>query len=200
MDDNNTAPAAPTQTTTPPKETTVVGFAITVQLGDPPQDVTLTAPTTTDVAKTGMYFALPPGATVTLGTLKDLIGWLNQQLASVGVTIPTDANGWPSALADIFNGILNTRVTVNRFAVAQDPKPEGATDSPPLRFDLEVTGVAMDPADPTKIKAIPVFGLFKVVGGGIALTHSYENAPDTWTAVPSGAAPKALPDAAPATP
>ena len=185
-----------TATTTPAAETTTVGFAITVLLGDPAHEVTITAPSMADVAKNGMYFALPQGATVTLGSLKKLISWLNNKLKAAGLemTIPTNADGWPDPLDKIFNGILNTQVSVNRFAVAQDPTPEGGT-APPLRFDLEVTGVAMN-EDASKAEPIDIFGIFSVVGGGVALTRSYENAPTTWTAVSSGTTQKELTETA----
>ena len=170
---------------TTPATTTEVGFAITVQLGNPPQNVTITAPDLTDIATKGLYFALPPGTTITLGTLRTLITWLNGKLPS-GVQIPTDTSGWPTQLATIFNGVLDTVVTVERFAVAQDPKPTPTGDYPPLRFDLEVTAA---PATP-----ISIFDMFSVVGGGIGVIRSYAGAPNTWTpVVTGGTTPAALP-------
>ena len=175
--------------------TTSVDFNITVALGSQGKQVTIYAQDLTDVATKGLYFSLPPDTIITLGTLADLITWLNTQLTAAGVTLTipaTAGSGWPQAIADIYNGILNTVVTVETFSLAQDPQVNGVY--PPLRFDLEVSGIAMDTTvNPPVPKPIPILGnLFSVVGGGIGLNRTYPGAP----ALPAtNGTPPALPPA-----
>lgn len=167
----------PKPTPTPVTTETTVDFNITIALGANNEQVTIYAKDLANIPTKGMHFALPPGTKITLGSLKSLIAWLNTQLAAAGagITIPVNADGWPEALASIYNGVLNTVVKVDKFTLDQDPKKGDI--SPPMRFQLEVSGLAMDPADPTKPKPIPVLGLFSVVGGGIGLTRTYPGAP-----------------------
>jgi hypothetical protein len=172
--------ATPPTPPTLPATTTSVDFNITLELGNPPQQVTIFAKDLADVATKGLHFALPPGTVITLGSLKDLIAWLNTQLTNAGVTGVTipDAAGpdWPTSIADIFNGVLNAVVTVTRFTLDQDAKVAGAF--PPLRFTLDVTGLAVNGSGaPTPIPIIS--NLFSVVGGGIGLTRTYVGAPTT---------------------
>jgi hypothetical protein len=169
----------------PVTATTSVGFNITIGLGSQGKQVTIYAQDLADIATKGLYFSLPPATIIEMGTLADLITWLNTQLTAAGVTlaIPTTAgSGWPQAIADIYNGILNTVVSVDTFSLAQDPQVGGVY--PPLRFDLEVTGIAMDTSvSPPVPKPIPILGnLFSVVGGGIGLIRTYPGAP----ALPAG--------------
>jgi hypothetical protein len=158
--------------------TTSVDFSLTLALGNPPQSVTIYAADLDSVATKGLHFALPPGTVVTLGTLNTLITWLNAQLAAAGisVTIPTTAGtDWPTVIQNVFNGILNTEVTVTLFILDQDPK-DADGNYPPLRFSLDVTGTALDAqGKPTPISIID--GLFAVSGGGIGLTRTYPGAP-----------------------
>jgi len=170
--------------------TTTVDFSLTLALGDPPQSVTIYAADLDSVATKGLHFELPPGTVVTLGTLTTLITWLNAQLqkAGISVTIPTSAGtGWPTVIQNVFNGILNTQVTVTLFILDQDPK-DADGNYPPLRFSLDVTGTAIDGQGQPKPISI-IDGLFAVSGGGIGLTRTYPGAP----ALPAGQTPQQLP-------
>jgi hypothetical protein len=171
-----------TGTGTAPATSTSVDFNITLELGNPPKQVTIFAQDLADVATKGLHFALPPDTIITLGSLKDLITWLNAQLVKAGITdatIPSAAGAdWPQSIADIFNGVLTAVVQVTRFTLDQDPKIGTPPAFPPLRFTLDVTGTAVDAnGDP---KPIPIIkDLFSVVGGGIGLSHTYAGAPIT---------------------
>jgi hypothetical protein len=177
-------PATPTTPTTPgpaPASSTAVDFNITLELGNPPQAVTIFAKDLADVATKGLHFALPPDTTITLGSLKNLIDWLNAQLETAGAganLIPNAAgSSWPDYIATIFNGILTAVVTVTRFTLDQDAKLADGT-YPPVRFTLDVTGTAVNSAGvPTPIPIIN--NLFSVVGGGIGVTRTYVGAPTT---------------------
>ena len=131
--------------------------------------VTLYASDLAQVAQRGITFELPVGTSVSLGTLKDLLEWFNSKIGSN--SIPTQADSaWPPQIQAIFNGVLNVETKVTRFRFRQDPKVNDVYPTP--EFKLALTGLAMDPDNPTKPKPIPFGGIFSVVGGGIGIERT----------------------------
>ena len=151
--------------------TTTTDFNITIRLGDnADSDVTLYAADLGKVAENGLYFALPEGAQITVGTLKGLIDWLNKQPGMPQIP-NTAGEGWPDAIKSIFDGVLNVSTAVTKFVFYQGPKDDTTEVYPPAAFTLGVTGTAMDPDHLDKPKPIPFGGLFSVVGGGIGVSR-----------------------------
>ncbi|GFN32234.1 hypothetical protein [Paenibacillus xylaniclasticus] len=152
------------------------GFNITLGLGQDNKAVNITAEDISDIKTKGIHFELPADTTVELGSLSDLIGWLNQQLKSIGVdvSLPSAASpDWPTVIKNIFDGILNTKVTVTKLCLDQDPQ-DAEGNYPPIRLILAVTGQAVDPKNPDTPKPIQIIdGLFSVIGGGISLDRNY---------------------------
>ena len=146
------------------------GFNITLGLGKNNDQVTIG---TSDISKIGtedLIFQLPPDTKVTIGSLTDFITWLNGQLkTSIGATapqFPTAAGAdWPDFLTKIFNGILNTEVSVTRLILEQDKK-DATGAYPPLVVHLSVVAIA---ATPIQI----LDGLFSIVGGGLIFDRTY---------------------------
>ena len=79
-------PATPTTPTTPgtaPATSTAVDFNITLELGNPPQAVTFPR-TWRTWPPGGCTLPCPRTPPITLGSLKNLIDWLNAQLETAG--------------------------------------------------------------------------------------------------------------------
>ncbi|MCM3131021.1 hypothetical protein ACFQ3J_06810 [Paenibacillus provencensis] len=151
------------------------GFNITIGLGKDNKEVNITAQDLNHVKERGLHFQLPPDTEVDLGSLSDLIDWLNDQLKNIGIdeTIPTEAGSeWPETIKDIFNGILNTNVKVTSLSIDQE-KQDTDGNYPPIKLNLAVTGTSMD-TDTHEPKPIPIIdGLFSVIGGGISVNRTY---------------------------
>src|SRR5688572_17965726 len=115
-------------------------FALTILLGT--SEVTITPGDMSKIATDGLHFKLPDGQIVELGQLKEFITWLNEKF-SAGLPTEADAN-WPEAIRNVLNGVLTTKVSVNKLKIDQDPKD---TDSkyPPMDLELSVNAKAATP-------------------------------------------------------
>lgn len=142
-------------------------LSITVQLGNNNQEITLYASDFANVATKGWHFALPPNSTTTVGSLSDLITWINTKLGS---TLPTTVPAtWPDAIKNIFNGVLGAVVTVNRFSIDQGPKV--GSDFPAMEYSLDVSAKVPGTGTTTgSIALIP--NVFNVAGAGFMVTKT----------------------------
>ncbi|MGU3473329.1 hypothetical protein ACLBWT_19545 [Paenibacillus sp. D51F] len=148
------------------------GFNITIGLGNDNKEVNITAQDLNHVKEKGLHFQLPTDTEVDLGSLSDLITWLNDKIGGVE-TIPTEVGPeWPDTIKEIFNGILNTNVKVTSLSIDQD-KQDADGDYPPMKLNMALTGTVLDP-DTHEPKPIPIIGdLFSVLGGGISVNRTY---------------------------
>jgi hypothetical protein len=152
---------------------TKLDFSVTLLLGKNQQEVTLTAEDFTNFKK-GVHFALPADVQVDLGTMSEFLEWFNEQLksASIDFNIPTQAGEeWPQVLRDLFNGILNTDIQVQKFSIDMDPSEAG--QSADLEFNLAVTGTPVDEVtkEPKPMKLGP---LFSIKTGGVGIRRVKE--------------------------
>jgi hypothetical protein len=141
-------------------------FSMTVGLGsgDSAKEVVIHAKDFDKVKANGLHFSLPDATTVTLGTLKEFIDWLNTTLKT---TIPAQANtDWPDYIKGVFNSIVGITVTLDQLSVDQD-KQDASGEYPPLKYNLTVTA---RPATAFSFsKDLPI----SVVGGGVGVTRTY---------------------------
>ena len=142
-------------------------FSITVQLGTNNQEITLYASDFANVETKGWHFELPPNSTTAVGSLSDLIGWINQKLgSSLPTTVPAT---WPDTIKNIFTGVLGATVTVNRFTIDQAPKV--GNSFPAMEYSLDVS--AKVPATGTTPGSIPLIpNVLNVAGAGFTVTKT----------------------------
>ena len=132
-------------------------FNVTVGMGKDNTPVTLHAGDLSKIKENGLKFTMPSPAP--LGTLADFIGWVNSK---TGSSIPAAVGtGWPTPIADIFNGVLHSVATINTLVIDQPPADKD-NDSPPTNVNLTASAV------PAADKPIS-FAIFSVLGAGVGI-------------------------------
>jgi hypothetical protein len=149
---------------------TTTDFNITISLnGD--KNVTLYAGDLDKIKASGLHFELPPSTTVDVGSLKDFIDWLNGKLGANGNIPDASDKDWAAPIKNIFDGVLNAKMSVTKFDFDQGGMDTTTKKYPDPTFSLAVTGTFMD-ADGKTQKPIQFGDVFSVVGGGIGVTKT----------------------------
>jgi hypothetical protein len=121
---------------------TTSDFELKIMIGK--SEVAFNAGDIKKIAEKGLHFKLPDGQTVELGDLKDFIEWLNEKF---GTDLPDKADAsWPTAIKNLLDGVLTTKVSVNQLTIDQDSQ-DADKKYPPLRFELSVNAKPTRPVD-----------------------------------------------------